>query len=116
MRREFVRYQGELIQLPARDLPGGGWVDWSVTWRGRDGTQKAVDELQVTATGGSVLLTNQGGPYWRLIVSPETQTSPQRRGPGLRFNQSSQQQTTILTAMGLVDGSWLPVARQEVRL
>lgn len=113
MPREQVHYEGTLVDLPQRVLPGGGWLEWDVTWRGPDGTRHPVLALSVSASDASVSAAHQGGRHWRLTVTSGASPAA-RQSPRMRIGR--REPTAVVTAYGNVDGDLVPVARQEVVL
>ena len=124
MPREPVHYEGKLIDLPPRTLPGGGWLEWDVTWRGPDGTRHPVSRLRAEAEGGAATARSQGGRGWKLSVSGTAET-PAAPAPLPRNRMRHRQRTerpvnysslVTVTALALIEGEWMPVARQVVFL
>lgn len=115
MPREQVHYEGRLIELPPRILPGGGWLDLDMTWRGPDGTRHAIAKASVSADNATVGLRRQGGRGWRVTVSnvdPVSRPTGQRRRRTARGELQGKPVTLLFD--GHIDGEWHHVARQVV--
>lgn len=113
--RELIHYQGERIDLPERELPGGGWLDWTVTTRTADGTRIPVEQLTVATSSGDAKVFHMSDRGWRITVIPDTPDEPRVRSVRRRApRRMSDGGEVTLTATALVDGVWLPVARQTV--
>jgi hypothetical protein len=114
MARDVVHYNGRVIELSQRSLPGGGWVDLDVSWRGPDGSRIPVTELMPTSPTAAVAAEHQGGSLWRITVRPtNAQGATRRRWTSGTTNNGS---ATSVVLHGRVNGELLPVAQLLIGL